>query len=127
MAIEVKPVWGNLVVELAQKYNQAVKDKDTENILRIVRKLLALAAASDLKVTLRAAQALEKIGHKNWDIIKEIAKDIIMAYEANSFKDTAARDIVVIALRWAYPEIDSRATSAEIIAFAKKMQVETKP
>ncbi len=121
MAIEVKSVWGNLVVELAQKYNQAVKDKDTENILRIVRKLLALAAGSDLKITLRAAQALEKIGHKNWDVIKEIAKEIIAAFEGNSFKDSAARDIVVIALRWAYPEIDSRATSAEIVATAKKM------
>jgi len=65
MTIEVKSVWGNLVVTLVQKYNQAVKDKDTINVFRIVRKLLDLATGSDMKVTLRAAQALEKIGHKN--------------------------------------------------------------
>ncbi len=122
MAIEVKSVWGTTVVDLVQKYNAAIKAKDTAGALGIVRSLLALATGSDMKVTLRAAQALEKIGHKNWDIIKELAKEIIAAFEGNSFKDSAARDIVVIALRWAYPEIDSRATSAEIVALAKKLQ-----
>ncbi len=122
MAIEVKSVWGTTVVDLVQKYNAAVKAKDTASTLTIVRNLLAFATGSDLKVTLRAAQALEKIGHKNWDVIKELTKEIIAAFEGNAFKDTAARDIVVIALRWAYPEIDSRATSAEIINQAKKYQ-----
>ncbi len=122
MAIEIKSVWGAAVVDLAQKYNTAVKAKDTASILKIVRDLLALATGSDLKVTLRAAQALEKVGHKNWDVIKELAKEIIAEFEKNAFKDTAARDIVVIALRWAYPEIDSRATTAEIINQAKKFQ-----
>ncbi len=120
--IEVKSVWGKDVVELVQKYNAAIKARDAAGSLAIVRNLLSLATGTDLKVTLRAAQALEKIGHKNWDAIKEIAREIITAFEGNAFKDSAARDIVVIALRWAYPEIDSRATSAEIVAMAKKLQ-----
>jgi hypothetical protein len=120
MAVEIKSVWGPTVVELVQKYNTATKAKDTASVLSIVRNLLTLATGSDMKVILRAAQALEKIGHKNWDAIKEISKEIIAAFEKDSFKDKAARDIVVIALRWAYPEIDSRATSAEIINQAKK-------
>ncbi len=45
--------------------------------------------------------------------------------EGGKFADKAVRDIVVIALQWAYPEIDSRATSAEILTVAKKMQVDT--
>ncbi len=120
MAIEIKSVWGPAVVDLVQKYNAAVKAKDAASVLNIVRNLFSLAIGTDLKVTLRAAQALEKIGHKNWDPIKEITKDIINAYEGDKFKDKAARDIVVIALRWAFPEIDSRASSAEIINQAKK-------
>lgn len=122
MAIEVKSIWGNIVVDLCNRYNKAVKANDTAGVIGIVRDLLKLAAGPDLKVTMRAAQALEKIGHKNWNAVKEIAKEIIAAFEGNSFKDTAARDIVVIALRWAFPEIDSRATSAEIINQAKKYQ-----
>ncbi len=120
MAIEVKLEWSKQVVELVENYNQAIKGNNFAAALGVTRDLLALTQGGNLRVTLRAAQALEKIGRANSQILQSLAKEIVAAVEGGKCVDTAARETVILALRWAHPEIDPNASGAQVIEFVKK-------
>ena len=78
-------------------------------------KLLELAKVRSWKISLKSAQALEKIGKANPAVMREFADEIIADYENGLFLDKDARVTVIIALRWAFPDIDSLKSTEDII------------
>ncbi|MGQ4874898.1 MAG: hypothetical protein ACP6IY_12600 [Promethearchaeia archaeon] len=115
MTIEIRKVWGEQVVNLCREYNDAINSNDTNKAKEIAEKLLEFSKVRDWRLALRSAQALEKIGKANPPLIRQFALKIISDLENNLFLDKDARETVIIALRWGFPDIDPSSTTKEII------------
>lgn len=120
--IDIKEIWGNEITSLCKEYNVAVKASNFEICKDIVRKLLEYLKLRDWRLSLRAAQAIEKIAKANSAVLQDFSEIIINNYENGLYPDKDARETVIIALRWCFPYIDPMAKTSEIIEQLKSSQ-----
>ena len=123
MTIEIKEIWGNQISSLCKEYNAAALASDIENCKDIVRRLLTFLRLKNWRLSLRAAQAIEKIAKANPTIISDFSETIISDYQNGLYPDKDARETVIIALRWCFPYIDPMAKTSEIILLIKSNQL----
>ena len=119
MTIEIKEIWGNPIITLCNEYNEAMQSSKVEVCKEIIKKLLELIKLREWRVSLRAAQSIQKIAKVNPEVIQGFAQLIINDYENGLYLDKDARETVIIALRWCFPYIDPIAKTSEIISSIK--------